>query len=476
MAGCVEGMGEPQATEVASASEIEIPNDCYIWGDFGIKFLNIPGVVNWLLSTNDIATVAETGEIYFYFAGRYERCGEQIIRRLLVKAFGDTLNYKQQPILNQNKTNEILNMLKAKSYKHINEFNKGFDPITNAPLLNLNNGVLNLETRKLLPHSSEYLFLYKLHVDYNPAAKCPEYLKWRDETVDQEFHPLIDEMMGAILWPDYRIQKAFMLYGPSRTGKGTLIRILEAMIGPENCSHVALQELASNKFKVANLFGKMLNTFGDLPENVVMDVGYFKALTGEDTVEGEEKFKPAFNFKNTAKLVFSANKLPKLKIEDYAYYNRWVIIPFERSFLGDEDASLKDRLTTDEELSGILNLALDGLDRLRKNNWKLSYTLDSAKIYRRASNSISAFLEDEYEPSSSNYVIKTDLIDAYNDYAKRHGLAPPKSTIAFGKAIKYNTVIPVEETRANVSSPAERRKGVRIMKEAWIGIKRKEDR
>ncbi len=425
-------------------------------------------MVSWVLETNSIATITETDEILVYNAGKYERNGEEIVKSILESSFGQTLNEKNKPILNQNVVSEILEKIRNRTRMPISAVNNRFDPDTNAPLLPLNNGILNLDTRELLPYSPKYIFLNKLPVYYDPAAKCPAYLEWRNEVLKPEFHLAIDEMMGVTLWPDYCIQKAFMLYGPPRAGKGTLIRILEAMIGRDNCSHVALQELATNKFKVANLYGKMLNTYGDLPETVVMDVGYFKSLTGEDTVEGEKKFKDAFSFVNTAKLVYSANKLPKLKIDDQAYYNRWIIFPFDNSFLHKEDTSLTNRLTTPEELSGILNLALEGLARLRGNNWKLSYTLDSAAMYRRSSNPVLAFLEDDCEPSNNEFVTKKELIEAYTAYTKKHHLPPPKSTIAFGKSTKFNTVIPVTEYNH------DHYEGItRIHEEAWRGIRLK---
>lgn len=463
--------------EIVEPIELTIPSDCYIWGFDGDrkteykKWLNVPGVVKWLRDVYTIATIAETDEILIYSDGIYFRLGEQIICKLLYLAFGSELNSRKKPVLNQNLVREILAAVRAGNYIRIDAFNTGLDPITGEPLLNLKNGVLNLTTRKLLPHSPDYLFLNKSPVAYDPTATCPTFIEWRNEVLNPEYHPVIEEIAGSILWPDYRIQKAFMFYGPKRTGKGTMIRVLEALIGSDNCSHVSLQELANNKFKVANLFGKKINTFGDLPETCVVDVGYFKALTGEDTVEGEEKFKKAFNFKNTAKLVFSANVLPKLRVDDDAYYNRWVIIPFENSFFGKEDASLTTDLTTPKELSGILNLALDGLERLIENGWKFSYMLDAGKLYRQASNPVMSFLEDGYEPSDTHSIAKSDLFFEYKMYCKEHNLKPPTSMIAFSKEMMANTLIPVDTKKTDIRNP--KAKNERIQKEFWVGIKRK---
>jgi len=460
--------------EIVIPRQISIPKSCYVDGRHNtIAFIDIPGVVNWLLDTHSIITILETDEILIYLGGTYLRFGDQIIKRLLEMAFGNQLNRKDKPILNKHIVAEILAKIRSRKLIYLRDLNIGLDPITKTPLLNVNNGVLNLKTRELQPHSPTFIFLNKLPVNYDPTATCPNYIAWRDDLVDKKFHNVLDEAMGSCLWPEYKLQKATMLYGKKRTGKGTWIRILLDMIGDYNCSHVTLQELGEHRYKVANLFGKMLNTAGDLPPRMVMDVGYFKNLTGEDTVEGEEKFKKAFNFKNRANLVFSANALPRLKIDDDAFYGRWIIIPFDRTFYGKEDASREDCLKTPEELSGILNLALDGLDRLRRNNWQPSYTIDAVNLYKRESNPIYAFLEDLYEPSDIGYVIKSDLLKAYIAWAKKHGKIPPKSAVAFGSIIKNNSFIPVDGIQVDVTTKKEKKQATRIFKDAWLGIRRK---
>jgi P4 family phage/plasmid primase-like protien len=448
-----------------------IPSGCLITVGTKIKWIDIPGVTDWLLRSNSIKTIIETNEILIYSNGKYDRNGEQIIKGIIEATFGSIMNWKNKPILNKNVVSEIVEKIRNRTRVPIVMINNRVDPITGDSLLNLNNGILNLNTRELKPHSADYVFLNKLPIDYNPEARCPKYEAWRNTVLHTKFHAPVDEMMGAILWPDYKIQKAFMLYGGPRTGKGTLLRIITAMIGDDNCSHVSLQEFATDKFKSANLFGKMMNSYGDLPANVIMDVGQFKTLTGEDTTEYQKKFCDSVNFANTAKLVFGANDIPRIKNDDPAFYNRWIIITFPHSFLGHEDARLEEEIKTPEELSGILNLALDGLDRLRKNRWGMSYTEDAAALYRRASNPVAAFLEDEYEPSSNmrDYVTKKELLEAYKIYARKKELRIPASSIAFNKMVISNTSIPV--TAFSLTHIMGKEK---VWEDAWRGIRKAE--
>jgi putative DNA primase/helicase len=331
-------------------------------------------------------------------------------------------------------------------------------------IFNLSNGLLNVNTFELILHSPEWKLLTKSPVIYNPQAECPQFMEFMDNSLEPKYHQLIGEFIGYILWPEYHIHKAFMFLGPPRTGKGTMIRTTEAIVGKHDCSHVSLQDLTGNRFMRARLFGKKLNIYGDLPATPISDAGIFKNLTGEDTIDAENKFQHPFSFRNDAKLLFSANTVPSMKSRDDAFYNRWIIVPFGNSMLGKEDSDLTKKLTVHEELSGILNFVLEGLTRLKSNGWKFTYGDDAAALYRRKSNPIIAFLEDECEISADGYVIKTDLISAYNQYASKMELPPTTSGIAFGKAIADQTLIPVETFHPKVNDRQV---------EVWRGIRLK---
>jgi putative DNA primase/helicase len=161
-----------------------------------------------------------------------------------------------------------------------------------------------------------------------------------------------------------------------------------------------------------------------------------------------------------AKLLFSANALPKTKVYDEAFYNRWIIIPFMNSMLGKEDPKLTEKLTSPEELSGIINLALAGLKRLKDNGWKFTYGDDAAAFYKRNCEPVIAFLEERCEVSDG-YVVKSKLVEAYNEYAKEMNLPMAASKKKFGTTMKDQTAIPVETTCPLVN-------GKQV--EAWSGI------
>jgi putative DNA primase/helicase len=173
---------------------------------------------------------------------------------------------------------------------------------------------------------------------------------------------------------------------------------------------------------------------------------------------------PKTSLRSRAKLLYSANYLPRMRKDDDAFYARWLIVPFNNSVYGKEDTHLMDKMTTPEELSGILNIGLEGLARLRSNGWRFTYEDDAVAIYRRKSKPIIAFLEDKCEPSDE-YVTKSDMVAAYNDYAKEMRLPLMTSKVAFGKVMMDQTEIPVETSWPKVNDKQV---------EAWSGIKIKE--
>ena len=421
----------------------------------------IPEVVNWAMENRPFITIIEIEEIYFYIKGLYCPHGDKLISLMLQMAFGSLTNEKDKPVLTENKISEIIGGIKWSTlrYKSIFEFDES--------LLNLANGVLDLETMKLRRHSRNYYFLTKSAIKYNPDAKCPAFKEWIDGVLEQKHQDTLQEIFGYTLWPDYRAHKAFMLYGKPRAGKGLTLYILQELHGKENCAHVSLQTFATNRFATAQLYGKKINTFGDLPSAPISDTGIIKGLCGEDSFTVENKFGQPFNMYNRAKLVFSTNRIPSLSSaaqEDQgAFYNRWIIIPYEKSFLGKEDPTLREKLTTPEELSGVLNWSLEGLKRLKDNNWQFTFNVDSASLYRRASDPLVAFLEDRCEPYEG-YVTKDNLVKAYNDYAKKNGLPLVPSKKAFGQKMRDQTIISVSDF-----FPATGDKRT----EAWYGIRLK---
>jgi putative DNA primase/helicase len=179
------------------------------------------------------------------------------------------------------------------------------------------------------------------------------------------------EIPAWLMTPDTSIQKAILLIGDGSNGKSTYLRAVLAFIGKNNVSAVSLHNLENDRFSVARLIGRLANICPDLPSTELESTLVFKAITGGDRLMAEYKFKESFEFEPYVRLVFSANHLPKSQDASPAFFRRRGVVPFERTFpTGAPGTIPKDQLdamlTKSEELSGVLNKALEAILAIRR--------------------------------------------------------------------------------------------------------------
>lgn len=221
----------------------------------------------------------------------------------------------------------------------------------NRPLLNVRNGMLDLTTGELLLHSPDYLSSVQFPVEWDPDAVCLMYDRWLSEVIPDQAEDL-EEVTAGMLDPSQTPTKAVFLYGPSRSGKSTFLRLMQAMAGQENTSAVTLHQLSTDRFTAANVFGKALNVASDMKAADVEDVSIFKMMTGNDPIQANRKYGSQFTFRNGALFAFGGNSLPAVAESSRAYSERVKPFKFAHSFAGREDPSIEDAMT--EELPGIL--------------------------------------------------------------------------------------------------------------------------
>lgn len=266
----------------------------------------------------------------------------------------------------------------------------------------LDNGLISPITFEIIGFTPEIVTRIELNVAYDPEAQCPAWLKFIDEC--QSDKTLLQEAAGYPLLPGYSHQKAIMLLGEGGQGKSVILRVICEILGIENVSAATLQSLIENRFASSDLYGRVANISGDIPDMALSNTGMFKALTGDDRVRAERKMERAFDFWNRAKLLFSANRLPPSKDKSSGYMRRWVLIDFNRPMVKNPNPRLAAELLA--EKSGIFNWMLEGARRV--NSQGFTYTNDPeemAKKYIRRSEPVTEFLEeccredfDHFEP------------------------------------------------------------------------------
>ncbi|MFH0325675.1 DNA primase family protein [Clostridium perfringens] len=318
---------------------------------------------------------------------------------------------------------------------------KDFDDFNRNPyLVNVRNGLLDIRDMSFNEHTPSYLSTVQLNVEYNPQVDCPQFKKFLNEVLDCKLIPLVQEIVGYLLTTNTASQKAFVFWGPARTGKSTLLWVVEyLLLGKKNVSNIPWQEIG-DKFKTAELLGKLANVFSDLPSKSIDDTGIFKVVTGEDYLMAEKKNKNPFKFKPFARLVFSCNELPRNYVDrTEGFYRRLIIVPFNRQIEKSKiDKSLKYKFQREKE--GILNWALEGLKRLYENNFEFSeneLTDGVKKEYKRENNNVISFVEECCEIDSLFSCSRIEIYEAYKEFCVEAGLKA-LSQIKFNKELEGN--------------------------------------
>lgn len=404
------------------------------------------------------ATLEDTEEIYYYKDGKYVPGGEVLIGKIVQEAFRKVDAHAR---VSKHYVNEVIGHIQRSTYVRRSEFDK------DLWIINVKNGLLDLKTLELKPHTPEYLSMIQIPTEWDPNAYCPIWDKFILDIVEEDDAKLLQEFVGYTLWRDCRFQKALMLVGSGSNGKSTFLQVIIRMLGRNNCSFRSLHELTTNRFATADLFMKLANIYDDLSSETLQNTGIFKIIVAGNEIQAEKKFKNAFTFYPFAKLIFSANKVPSTYDDTQAFYRRWIIVNFPRQFTGDDaDPHLLDKLTTPDCLRYVLRWAVDGLKRLlEQGGFSQNASFEELEEqYLRASSPVYAFVQDMLEEGTGEDRIPKDVLYAsFIEYCKKNKL-PKVSKITFGKLLqKY---IKAVDGWTKVEGRSVR---------AWIGIRFKDD-
>ena len=313
----------------------------------------------------------------------------------------------------------------------------------NDPHICVKNGVLNPLTRELKDHSPEYHFVDRVPVTFDADADTTPHEEFVDDLVDRGADKkALFEMVGHALMPDAneRYKKFLILTGDADNGKSAFYARVKALLdGPEreenNTSSVKLAKLAQNRFSVDSMYGSMANIAGEIDGKKIRNTAQIKDITGGDLTEIEPKGKESFFDTINTTLMFAANDPPILGERDKeAIATRIVPVELPYAFVDDPDgpmekeaadeAELEARLDTPEALSGLLNLALDGIERLEENGGDVSLPErpeERLRMYERTADPMREFGERCLENSPGDYVVKPDVTTIYKEFAAAEG-------------------------------------------------------
>ena len=302
------------------------------------------------------------------------------------------------------------------------------------------NGLLDPLTGELRPHTPDVRSTVQLAAAWDPEAYHDRADRFLDEVLpDASTRGVCEEFAGYCLLRDCRYERALMLTGNGSNGKSVLLRWLIEMLGAANVSSVGLQEFGaeSGRFRTAILAGKLANVFTDLPETAMRESGSFNMLVSGDPLTIERKHKDPVRYANRAKLVFSANKVPRTTDRSDGFFRRWIFVPFEQIYLPPgqipkrenehvADPSLTTDLAHPSALSYLLRLAVDGLRRIiaRGGIAQTQATAAALHAYRMMSDSMAAWVNEYVVEDAAASTPRRAMYETYCDWCEESKLKP----------------------------------------------------
>jgi P4 family phage/plasmid primase-like protien len=293
--------------------------------------------------------------------------------------------------------------------------------------INCRNGLYDLEQKQMIPHTKSIFTTHQLPMEYDSDATCPRFMQYLEEVFPQEtdaFKALVAEVLGYCMTTDTSFQVAFAFIGRGANGKSVLLSILEELVGHENVSAVAFSELSST-FSRVTLKDKLVNVGAEIDFSSKSNTSFFKQIVAGETIAAQEKNKPEFHFKPTVKLVYATNGFPVTNDKSHGYYRRWKFIPFNVTFPKEkQDRNLISKLK--KELPGILNFAIDGLNRLQRNGKftdpkQIDEMLDQ---YKELSNPLAQFVKENVVFSPSKRYKRSEFVKEYSAWSRENNYKP----------------------------------------------------
>ncbi len=358
--------------------------------------------------------IRNDGKVLIYNDGVYEHS-----KRLIKKAIDAEI-----PSLRKAQINEVFDKLDTICDDV---------PSGSVSLIAFRNGILDIQSGKLMKFDPMKVITNKIPWDYNPNAYC----ELADKTIDKiacgdhEIRTLLEEMIGACFYRSNTLGggKAFILTGIGANGKSTFLDTIKCILGDSNVSALDLKEM-SDRFSRASMFKVLANIGDDISDEFNSDVSIFKKVVTGQSIKAEYKGETEFFFAPYCKLIFSANTIPRIRDKTGAAQRRMLIIPFDARFSEndpDYDPGIISRLTEQESIEYFIRIGVEGLQRVLKNK-RFS---ESSKVekelegYAERNNPVKCFMndcEDDGTPVVNEPV--RDVFRNYQEFCIRNGLTP----------------------------------------------------
>jgi len=446
-------------------------------------------IANEIMGSHYFLTLDDTKEVLVYENGIYQKNGEVIIAKKCEELISECTHHH---------VHEITGIIQRRTFVKREIFDK--DPA----VINLKNCLYNIRTSQTQKHTPKISCRIQFPVSYDPKARCTKILNFLKMCLEPHDIVSVLEQVSSILLRDTKLEKAHMHIGDGGNGKSTLFKIVIAFCGPENVVSISIHDLINNRFAKARLDGKVANIYADIKSSEIKQTGIIKMLISGDTIFAEKKGKPGFEFRNQAKMIFSANQLPEVEDDSNANFRRWTITEWIQEFrekVSDQDSlngilrantDLEKELATDHELSGFLNILIPLAKNLKKRG-RFIHTQpieELRKRWKEQADPINKFSNDCLVPVKEGILSKEEIYNKYKQWCKdnnqviktytvfnnslfktihieahRQRYNGGKNAIAIWRGVRFKTVLDVSDVSGAHTGKTNvpRKKGIRFV-------------
>lgn len=377
---------------------------------------------NFLISQLHIIKI--NGQLHIYKDGVYID-GYNYIEAEMIKYL---------PGLNRQKRSEVLAYIEISITKN--------SQVSSANYIAFKDGIYDMEQDIFIDFDPSIIITNKINFNYNPGA----YNEITDKTLnklacnDGDIRSLLEEVIGYCFYRRNELRKSFILIGDKANGKSTFLDMIKTLLGDENTAALDLKELG-DRFKTAELFGKLANIGDDIGDEFIANPAIFKKLCSGDRVNVERKGRDPFDFNNYSKLLFSANNIPRIKDKSGAVIDRLIIVPFDATFSKsdpDFDPYIKYKLRSVSSMEYLIQLGLAGLKRvLAARSFTSSSRVEAElKEYEETNNPIISFFNEIDETEILNEPT-SKVYRKYNEFCINNNFTPMSNIEFSRKVVKY---------------------------------------
>jgi P4 family phage/plasmid primase-like protien len=363
-----------------------------------------------------------TKEIYIYNpkSGVYENYDLDTFKALLRKEYN-------------------FNFFKEEAKRIMSTFTMQMDE--NTQYIAFKNCLLDLETMEILDHNPDIFCKFQVPYNYDKNSESSFFEeKLREILCDADGDSklrLFFQLVGYCLTNDNRHNKLFLISGSGGNGKSTLMALIRAFFG-ETVVSVPLQDF-NKQFGLQPLIKAKVNILYDLPLKNLGDTGLIKAITGEDSITIDRKFKDPVTTKIGAKIVGTGNALPKTDDHSRAFLRRLIHIELVNTF-DKPDQNLTKKLKSDTKgMEWLIYNAVQEYKKVETEGWAIQPSIDQNRDeYLKHSDPILYAAEKLFESASDQeYITRSEAYEIMTDFLERNGIEAKKSRGLYYSALEY---------------------------------------